>query len=133
VSRHEILYDADGVATNDPWSLDDYLIEDGLRFQDRGRVRESVRSWLAQYADAACDIDEAMRELTPENDDASHATRDSSVRFVADEGYWIAEDPSRPGCHHIGPSREVALAGLADAREHYDAVHPSGGGGGRRG
>jgi predicted RNase H-like HicB family nuclease len=50
---------------------------------------------------------------------------DSSVRFVADGGYWLAEDPSRPGCHHIGPSQEAALAGLADAREHYDAVSQS--------
>jgi predicted RNase H-like HicB family nuclease len=47
---------------------------------------------------------------------------DSSVHFVADGGYWIAEDPSRPGCHHIGPSSDAALAGLADAREHYDEV-----------
>jgi predicted RNase H-like HicB family nuclease len=50
---------------------------------------------------------------------------DSSVHFVADGGYWIAEDPSRPGCHHIGPSSEAALAGLTEAREHYDEVRAS--------
>jgi predicted RNase H-like HicB family nuclease len=63
----------------------------------------------------------------------SHANRDSSVRFVDDEGYWLAEDPSRPGCRHIGSSREAALAGLADAREHYDAVSQSGESGEPRG
>jgi hypothetical protein len=36
---------------------------------------------------------------------------DSSVRFVSDGSYC--------------PSREVALAGLADAREHYDAASQS--------
>jgi predicted RNase H-like HicB family nuclease len=62
-----------------------------------------------------------------------HTSRDSSVRFVDDEGYWLAEDPSRPGCHHISPSRAAALAGLADAREHYDAVRANAEGGERRG
>jgi hypothetical protein len=74
VSKHEILYDTDGLATNDPWSLDDHLVADGLLFQDRGRVRESVLSWLAQYADAGCDIEEAMRELTPEKAETSPAS-----------------------------------------------------------
>jgi hypothetical protein len=63
MAQHEITYDGDGLSTNDPWSLEDYLREDGLTERDREKVRESVLSWLGQYDGAACDITEAMKEL----------------------------------------------------------------------
>jgi hypothetical protein len=46
----------------------------------------------------------------------------ATVRYVAEDSIWIAEDATRQGCWHVGPTREAALAGLADAREHYDDV-----------
>jgi predicted RNase H-like HicB family nuclease len=45
-----------------------------------------------------------------------------TVRYVAEDSLWVAEDATRQGCWHVGPTREAALAGLADAREHYDDV-----------
>jgi predicted RNase H-like HicB family nuclease len=74
---------------------------------------EALRDALTAWLDAR------------EKAETSRASRDSSVRFVADGSYWLAEDPTRPGCQHIGASPEAALAGLADALEHYDAVSQS--------
>jgi hypothetical protein len=106
------LYNEEGEDTTDPHAgLEGWLVPDG----DLGWTLIPRK---ARWADS-----------TPSDAETPSQSGDSSVRFVDDEGYWLAEDPSRPGCHHIGPSREAALAGLADAREHYDAVRASAEGG----
>lgn len=63
MSKHKVTYDSDGLSTCDPWTLNEYLFEDGFSATERTLIEESVLSWLAQYDTAACDITEAMKEL----------------------------------------------------------------------
>lgn len=68
MAKHEVLYDGQGIAQNHPWSLDDYLSEDGLMTEDRARVKESVLSWLREYEAASESLQDAMRELAEQVD-----------------------------------------------------------------
>lgn len=65
MAQHQVTYDDEGIATNDPWSLDDYLVEDGIDYATRERVQESVLSWLREYDFAGVDLHVAMAELEP--------------------------------------------------------------------
>jgi predicted RNase H-like HicB family nuclease len=39
--------------------------------------------------------------------------------YTDEEGYWIAEVPSLPGCHTFGQTREEALRKIREAIEVY--------------
>ncbi len=66
MSKHEVTYDEDGLATSDPWTLDEYLAEDKFSLKERDLIAESVLSWLTEYDTADCHITEAMKEITPD-------------------------------------------------------------------
>lgn len=63
MAKHEVEYDEQGLSKNDPWSLYEYLAEDGFGARDAEKIRESVLSWLREYNVADCDITEPMAEL----------------------------------------------------------------------
>ena len=39
--------------------------------------------------------------------------------YTDEDGYWIAEVPSLPGCHTFGETREEALEKIKEAIEVY--------------
>ena len=39
--------------------------------------------------------------------------------YTDEEGYWIAEVPSLPGCHSFGETRDEALTNVQEAIEVY--------------
>ena len=41
----------------------------------------------------------------------------SKLVFAEENGIWSAHDPSVPGVYGLGPTREAALADLAEAKE----------------
>jgi len=43
----------------------------------------------------------------------------SVLIYTDEEGYWIAEVPSLPGCHTFGETREEALNKIREAVEVY--------------
>ena len=44
------------------------------------------------------------------------------IIFPGEDGYWVAECPSLPGCISQGESREQAIANIKEAIEGYVAV-----------
>jgi predicted RNase H-like HicB family nuclease len=44
------------------------------------------------------------------------------VIYPGEDGYWVAECPSLPGCVSQGKSREEAIANVKEAIEGYIAV-----------
>ncbi len=47
--------------------------------------------------------------------------------YPGEDGYWIAEVPSLPGCNSQGATREEALANIKDAIEGYlEVLHAAG-------
>lgn len=66
MATHRVEYDDQGLSKNDPWSLQEYLHEDGLSPRDQERVLESVLSWLREYTEAGVDLMDAVTELDPE-------------------------------------------------------------------
>ena len=44
------------------------------------------------------------------------------VLFRGEDGFWVAEVPSLPGCVSQGETKEAALANVRDAIEGYLAV-----------
>lgn len=63
MAKHEVFYDEQGLSTNDPWTLDEYLAEDRFRTDEKRLIKESVLSWLREYDAAGCDLSEALNEL----------------------------------------------------------------------
>lgn len=63
MSKHEVTYDGDGLATCDPWTLDDYLSTDGFTARQCEVITESVLSWLTEHETVGCDLADAIREL----------------------------------------------------------------------
>ena len=41
------------------------------------------------------------------------------ILYTDEDGYWIAECPSLPGCNSQGATREEALANIREAIEGY--------------
>lgn len=41
------------------------------------------------------------------------------ILYTDEDGYWIAECPSLPGCNSQGDTREEALANIREAIEGY--------------
>lgn len=41
------------------------------------------------------------------------------ILFRGEDGYWVAECPSLPGCISQGPTRDVALTNIKEAIEGY--------------
>ncbi len=68
MAKHEVTYDSDGLSTCDPWTLYEYLHEDGLSPAEQDKVAESVLSWLREYDNAGVDLHDAMQELAKEED-----------------------------------------------------------------
>jgi predicted RNase H-like HicB family nuclease len=44
------------------------------------------------------------------------------VLFRGEDGFWVAEVPSLPGCVSQGETKEAALANVRDAIDGYLAV-----------
>ena len=44
------------------------------------------------------------------------------ILYPGEDGYWIAEVPSLPGCLSQGKTREVALANIREAIHGYVAA-----------
>lgn len=44
------------------------------------------------------------------------------ILYPGEDGYWVAECPSLPGCISQGVSRELALTNIKEAIEGYIAV-----------
>ncbi len=42
--------------------------------------------------------------------------------YPGEDGYWVAECPSLPGCISQGPSREEAVCNMREAMEGYIAA-----------
>jgi predicted RNase H-like HicB family nuclease len=42
--------------------------------------------------------------------------------YPGEDGFWVAECPSLPGCISQGPSREEAIVNIREAIEAYVAV-----------
>lgn len=42
--------------------------------------------------------------------------------YPGEDGYWVVECPSLPGCISQGESREAAIANIKEAIEAYVAV-----------
>lgn len=64
MAKHRMTYE-DGVATNEPWSLSEYLQVDGFRPIEQDMVIESVTSWLQEYEGAGLSLKDALRDLIP--------------------------------------------------------------------
>ena len=45
-----------------------------------------------------------------------------AIIYPGEDGYWVAECPSLPGCISQGQSRELAIANIKEAIEGYVAV-----------
>ena len=41
------------------------------------------------------------------------------IIYPGDDGYWVAECPSLPGCTSQGPNKEEAIANIREAIEVY--------------
>jgi predicted RNase H-like HicB family nuclease len=44
------------------------------------------------------------------------------VLYPGDDGYWVAEVPSLPGCISQGKTRSEALSNIREAIQGYDAA-----------
>ena len=44
------------------------------------------------------------------------------VIYPGEDGYWVADCPSLPGCVSQGKTREEAVANARDAIHEYDAA-----------
>ena len=44
------------------------------------------------------------------------------IIYPGEDGYWVAECPSLPGCISQGQSRELAITNIKEAIEGYVAV-----------
>lgn len=44
------------------------------------------------------------------------------IVYLDEDGFWVAECPSLPGCNSQGTTRAEALANIRDAIEGYIAV-----------
>ena len=45
------------------------------------------------------------------------------VIYPGEDGYWVAECPSLPGCISQGKSKEEAIANIREAIEGYVSTH----------
>lgn len=44
------------------------------------------------------------------------------ILYTDEDGYWVAECPSLPGCHSQGKTREEAIENIKEAIELYIEV-----------
>ena len=44
------------------------------------------------------------------------------ILYPGDDGYWVVECPSMPGCISQGETREAAIANIKEAIEAYVAA-----------
>lgn len=44
------------------------------------------------------------------------------ILYPGDDGFWVAECPSLPGCNSQGPTKEEAIANIKEAIELYIEV-----------
>ncbi len=76
-----------------------------------GELRESLRGEPRPFSAWLNDYDEAMKR------------RRNLVRQVmiypGEDGYWVAECPSLPGCISQGTTRQEAIANVRDAIQEY--------------
>ena len=49
-------------------------------------------------------------------------TREASHHFRGEDGYWVAECPSLPGCVSQGQSKEEAVVNIREAIRGYIAA-----------
>lgn len=63
MAKHEVSYDRDGLSLDDPWTLNDYLHEDGFSPSECEKIEESVVSWLREYETAGVDLELALGDL----------------------------------------------------------------------
>jgi predicted RNase H-like HicB family nuclease len=62
--------------------------------------------------------DEALRWRNQEED----ATVRQVVIYPGEDGYWVAECPSLPGCVSQGTTKEEAIANIREAIHEYVAA-----------
>ena len=57
---------------------------------------------------------------------AAHAVVGGALRqviiYLGEDGYWVAEVPSLPGCVSQGPTKDEAIANVKEAIQGYVAA-----------